>query len=122
MPKPENVLKNKMKKGETRNPNGRPKKLVSGVIFELREQGIKETTKEEIKAVYLMLLNLNHAELTHRSKDPEQPALVRIVSKAILSDKGFEVIEKVLDRSIGKAVQPLEGELGTIVVKVGGKG
>jgi hypothetical protein len=29
--------------------------------------------------------------------------LVSIITKAILSDKGFEIIEKMLDRAIGKA-------------------
>ncbi len=36
-------------------------------------------------------------------KDEDQPAMIRIVGKAILSGKGFDVIEKVLDRGIGKA-------------------
>ena len=35
-------------------------------------------------------------------KDDSQPAMIRIVGKAILSGKGFDVIEKVLDRGIGR--------------------
>ena len=35
-------------------------------------------------------------------KDEEQPAMIRIVGKSIMSGKGFDVIEKVLDRGIGR--------------------
>ena len=41
-------------------------------------------------------------------RDNSQPALVRIVGKEILSWKGFDVIEKILDRGIGKPTQNVE--------------
>jgi len=90
------------KKGETGNPNGAPRKLVSDTIASLENMGIKKTTKKEIQTVYLMLINLTIPELELYVKDVNQSALVRIVGKAILSGKGFEIIEKVLDRSIGR--------------------
>jgi 2-phosphoglycerate kinase len=91
-----------MKKGETLNPNGRPRKLVSDVIKELENQGVKPVTKQEIQDVYMRLINLEMPDLEAKVKDSKQPALVRIVGKAILSGKGYEVIERMLDRSIGK--------------------
>ena len=89
-------------KGETANPNGRPRKLVSDVIKELENQGIKPVTKQEIQDVYMRLINLEIPDLEVKVKDSKQPALVRIVGKAILSGKGYEVVERMLDRSIGK--------------------
>jgi len=89
-------------KGETANPNGRPRKLVSDVIKELDNQGIKPVTKQEIQDVYMRLINLEMPDLEAKVKDSKQPALVRIVGKAILSGKGYEVVERMLDRSIGK--------------------
>jgi hypothetical protein len=89
-------------KGETANPNGRPRKLVSDVIKELENQGVKPVTKQEIQDVYMRLINLEMPDLESKVKDSKQPALVRIVGKAILSGKGYEVIERMLDRSIGK--------------------
>lgn len=100
-------------KGETRNPNGRPRKLVGDVIKDLEEAGVKPATKTEIQDCYLRLINLEMQEIEARVKDVKQPALVRIVGKAILSGKGFEIIEKMLDRSIGKAEQKMEVDVLT---------
>ena len=49
------------------------------------------------------MIQLTIPELKAKVKDSEQPALVIIVGKAILSGKGFDIIEKMLDRSIGRA-------------------
>jgi len=38
-------------------------------------------------------------------EDDKQPSINRIVAKALLSGKGFEVIKDILDRAIGKATQ-----------------
>ena len=99
------------KKGESGNPNGRPRKLISETIKELEAEGVQQTTTTEIKAVYLMLINLTIPELENRVKDAKQSALVRIVGKAILSGKGFEIIERMLDRTLGKPNQPMEHKI-----------
>ena len=97
-----------LEKGETANPNGRPRKTINSVNKELEEQGIKPTTANEIKDIYLRLINMEMAELKKLVEDLKQPALIRIVGKKILSDKGFDIIDKMLDRAIGKAQQQIE--------------
>jgi len=99
---------NVAEKGETANPNGRPRKTINSVNKELEEQGIKPTTANEIKDIYLRLINMEMAELKKLVEDLKQPALIRIVGKKILSDKGFDIIDKMLDRAIGKAQQQIE--------------
>ena len=96
-----------LEKGETANPNGRPRKTINSVNKELEEQGIKPTTANEIKDIYLRLINMEMAELKKLVEDLKQPALIRIVSKKILSDKGFDIIDKMLDRAIGRAQQQI---------------
>ena len=115
MPRPENIEPYKMKKGQTLNPNGRPRKTISAVNVELEASGATEATKQDITSCYLRLIQLSIPELEAKIKDSQQPALVRIVGKAILSGKGFDVIEKVLDRGIGKPDQKVEhsGEIKT---------
>jgi len=95
-------------KGETANPNGRPRKTINSVNKELEEQGIKPATANEIKDIYLRLINMEMAELKSLVEDLKQPALIRIVGKKILSDKGFDIIDKMLDRAIGKAQQAVD--------------
>ena len=108
-PKIENL--EPFKKGESGNPKGRPRKLISETIKELEAEGVQQTTTTEIKAVYLMLINLTIPELENRVKDSKQSALVRIVGKAILSGKGFEIIERMLDRSIGRPNQTIDANI-----------
>ena len=50
----------------------------------------------------MRLIQLTIPELENKVKDGTQPALIRIVGKAILGGKGFDIIEKMLDRSVGK--------------------
>jgi hypothetical protein len=108
MPNPKNIEPYKMKKGETLNPNGRPRKTISAVNKELENLGYKEASKNDIISCYLRLIQISIPELEIKIKDNTQPALVRIVGKAILSGKGFDVIEKILDRGIGKVDQGIK--------------
>ena len=97
-----------LEKGETANPNGRPRKLISQVNKDLEEAGITPATPQQIKDIYLRLINMTIPEIEERVKDLKQPALVRIVGKQILSNKGYEVIERMFDRAIGKPNQSID--------------
>ena len=103
---PENLIP--IKKGERLNPNGRPRKLITDVIKQLEELGIKPATKPDIQDIYMRLINVEIPELEQIVKDSTQPVLVRIVGKSILSGKGFDIIEKMLDRSIGKVPNSID--------------
>jgi hypothetical protein len=104
-------------KGFDKNPqninrNGRPRKTISVVNTELEANGYTEATYQEIKSCYLRLLNIDIPELQKMVGANDQPALVRIVGKSILSGKGFDVIEGMLNRSIGKAVSNVDVKSG----------
>ena len=110
-------------KGFDKNPqninrNGRPRKLITDVIAQLEEQGIKPATKPDIQDIYMRLINTEIPELEKIVKDAEQPVLVRIVGKNILSGKGFDIIEKMLDRSIGKAEQKTDITTGGVALNI----
>ena len=100
-------------KGFDKNPqninrNGRPRKLITDVIAQLEELGIKPATKPDIQDIYMRLINVEIPELEQIVKDSTQPVLVRIVGKSVLSGKGFDIIEKMLDRSIGKVPNSID--------------
>jgi len=104
MPKPENIIgKGFDKRPQNINKKGAPKKTVNAVNAELESLGHTEASKQDILSCYLRLINLTIPELGIKVKDINQPALIRVIGKAILSAKGFDVIEKLLDRGIGKA-------------------
>jgi hypothetical protein len=92
----------KYQNGQTGNPNGRPKKLVSSLIFQLKEEGYERVTAGQVREAYEILINLDQLKIVELGNDKEQPMFVRIIAKAILDKKGFEIIEKMLDRAHGK--------------------
>ena len=100
------------------NRNGRPRKMIADVIAELEKQGIKAATKSDILDIYMRLINMEIQELEQIVKDTTQPVLVRIVGKNILSGKGFDIIEKMLDRSIGKAEQKTDITTGGVALNI----
>lgn len=105
-------------KGETMNPNGRPRKGIALVNHELEEKGIEPATKQDIEANYLSLINADQATLVEIAGDKKKPMLARVVAKAILDKKGFDIVERMLDRSIGKPKQTDELRFsGDVVLK-----
>lgn len=91
------------KRPQNINRTGANRKTISKVNIDLEEAGATEASKKDITSCYLRLIQLTIPELKAKVKDSEQPALISIVGKAILSGKGFDIIEKMLDRSIGRA-------------------
>lgn len=104
------------------NKNGRPPKLVSGIIKELESKGIERATSQQVIGSFEMLFNCTQEQLLLYANDKEQPMLVRIVAKNMLDKKGFEIVEKMMDRAHGKAIQKTDltsgGEKIEIVVTI----
>lgn len=90
------------KRPQNINKTGANRKTISAVNLELEKIGAIEASKKDITSCYLRLIQLTIPELEAIVKDVKQPALIRIVGKAILGGKGFEIIERMMDRSIGK--------------------
>ncbi len=89
----------------TNNPNWQPRKWISLVNKELRDKWFKPATKNDIIENYMSLLNLEQEVLTEFAKDKKKPMMIRIIAKAMLSWKWFDIIERMLDRWIWKAMQ-----------------
>jgi hypothetical protein len=98
------------KRPENINRTGANRKTISNVNIELEEMGYTEANKNDIVSCYLRLIQIPIPDLTQKVADNKQPALVRIVGKAILSGKGFDIIEKMLDRAIGRPDQKTQNE------------
>lgn len=96
------------KKGESGNPNGRPPKLLCHIIAELKEKGYERVSPSQIAEAYEILFNLNRVEITGWVNNETAPMFMRIVAKQMLSARGVEMLEKMLDRAHGKSKQSID--------------
>lgn len=92
------------KNPQNRNTKGRPRKLVSTVIADMKSKWIKPVSADEIKDIYLCLVNNTLEEIKEIMKDTKQPILTQLVGKAMMQGKGLDTLEKMFDRAVGKAV------------------
>ena len=93
-------------KGESGNPNGRPRKLTSKIIADLKEAGVEAVTPGQVSDAISVLLNLTLDDLKRYADDKNAPILIRRTARrlAVASDREWDkVISDNLDRAHGKA-------------------
>ena len=96
------------KKGQSGNPNGRPRKLVSDIIDKMKSEGVKPLKQSQVSDAYEVLMQLEEAELMTLINDKKTPMFIRIIGKAMVQKDGTRMIETMLDRAHGKSTQKSE--------------
>lgn len=97
-----NLEKGKIPKGKTGNPNGRPRSTIRTMIKEFEDAGLVVPSNEEIGKMYLYIATLSEEELKKLLGDKDLPMMTRIIARGILSKKGLDVVDKIVDRAYGK--------------------
>lgn len=95
-------------KGDRFNPHGRAPKLLSSIVKDLKAQGYERATANTVVEAFEMLMNVPEEVLADMIKDKKQPMSVRIVGKAMMSAKGWDVLQAMMDRVHGKAKQSVD--------------
>lgn len=104
MANPQNIEKHKFKKGQTGNPNGRPRKYVSL----LKAQGYKLS---EINDTLMALLSMDLNELKSVFENQNATVLEKAVAGAIRKaiEKGdLANIETIINRAFGKPKETVD--------------
>jgi hypothetical protein len=104
MPNPQNIEPYKMKKGETLNPNGRPRKYVSL----LKEHGYKLS---EINDTIQNMMAMDLEELKAVFENPKATILEKTVANAMkrsLEKGSLYSIETLLTRVYGKPKEQMD--------------
>lgn len=96
-----------MEKGDPGGP-GRPPLLLSTIVAELRAKGYERATANQVADAFETLLNVPEDVLAEMVKDKTKPMSLRIVGKSMLTAKGWEVLQAMLDRAHGKAKQSMD--------------
>jgi len=68
-------------------------------------EGCERVSRSQIIETYEVLLWLSEEDLRKIVNEKGYAMMLRIVAKKMLSDKGDEMLEKMLDRAHGKATQ-----------------
>lgn len=109
IPQPHGGVIVNAEKGETANPFGRPRKLVSSVLKDMKDAGIQPVKPRDIIDAYESLLNLDEADIVAVVNNKELPYFMRLVAAAMTrKNQGFEIIERIIDRAHGKAKENIE--------------
>ena len=100
------------KKGQSGNPNGRPKTTVGKIIAEFMLEGHEPVKARDVISVYEYMLGLDEETFRSYVEDPTSPLIIRIVGKAMIANpkNNIDVIEKMLDRAHGKPKQTVENQ------------
>jgi hypothetical protein len=104
MPNPQNIEPYKMKKGETLNPNGRPRKYVSL----LKEHGYKLS---EINDTIQNMMAMDLEELKGVFENPKATILEKTIANAMrksLEKGSLYSIETLLTRVYGKPKEQMD--------------
>ena len=96
------------KKGQSGNPFGPPKKLVSTMLADMKAAGYERVNAGMIVEAIENLIGTSDEQLRKLANDKTQPVAVSIIAKGLLSKKGFDALQAMLDRAHGKAKQQVD--------------
>ncbi len=87
------------------NRSGRPRKQLSYIIEEIKEMWYKQPSQSEVIEICLVMLTFTADDLSIILNNEDYPMIMRIIATRMIWDRGFETVEKILDRWMGKPRQ-----------------
>ena len=126
MANPQNIEKYKMKKGETLNPNGRPRKLYSDHIKDMKDKGYSPPTRTEYFDMVGLLLAMTEEDLKAFAQDKDRPYWIRLI---IIDMNSKNTRQKMMsdyrDWLFGRASQTMDvtskgDKINVSVIEIGG--
>lgn len=104
-------LETRFQKGQSGNPWGRPPRLVSQIIRDMKDDGLEAVTASQVSDVISVLLNYTAEQVRIIASDKSLPILIQRTARRFAGapDKEWDsLIEKALDRAHGKPKQGVD--------------
>jgi hypothetical protein len=96
-------------KGETNNPNGRPKKSFSLMNETLKKEGYEPLTKGQLMEAYSLLYSLNESRISELAEDETQPLAIRLIIQEMTEPQSRgKALNDMRDYLFGKAREELK--------------
>ena len=99
----------KWKKGQSGNPNGRPRKSFASINAELKAKGIDKLSKSDLLDAYALIFNSTEDDLVNIAKDKNTPYALKIIIME-LNDKRTraKAMQDYRDYTFGRATENIE--------------
>lgn len=81
---------------------------MTSILKELKDQGYERVGAATVVEAFENLMGLPEEKLKELLLNEKNPMSVRIVIKALLSAKGWEVLQAMFDRAHGKSLQQVD--------------
>jgi hypothetical protein len=82
------------------NKKGRPPLLLHEIAKDLKERGYKTASPKTVAELYKMFFNLSEDDLREYAEAEDAPMMAKIVAKSLISQKGFDVMETMIERTM----------------------
>jgi len=92
------------KKGQSGNPNGRPRKSFASINLKLEAKGIKRLSKSDLLDAYALIFNSTEEDLKELAKDSNTPYALKIIILELNNSKSRnKAMQDFRDYTFGKA-------------------
>ncbi len=113
----------KFKKGESGNPNGRPRKSFASINAELKAKGIDKLSKSDLLDAYALIFNSTEDDLVNIAKDKNTPYALKIIIME-LNDKRTraKAMQDYRDYTFGRATENIEVNKNVMIFELPANG
>jgi len=103
-------------KGQSGNPNGRPRKSFGVINAQLKAKGIEALSKTDLVEAYSLIFNSSEDELKDLAKDKETPYAMRLIIGELNSARTrSKALQDYRDYMFGKAKDSVDHKIdGTV--------
>ena len=113
----------KWKKGQSGNPNGRPRKSFASINAELKAKGIDKLSKSDLLDAYALIFNSTEDDLVNIANDKNTPYALKIIIME-LNDKRTraKAMQDYRDYTFGRATENIEVNKNVMIIELPANG